>query len=104
MRTYYITHFVHADTIVPGGVQGLDRYAAMDNNPVVYSDPSGYMPCNGMKCSEDGYNSRDGGGSKPQYSLAEVSKPGLEGALQQDDDIHPLVSMILIATLISISI
>jgi hypothetical protein len=39
----YITHFTQADTIIPGGVQGLDRYAAMNNNPVKYSDPSGHM-------------------------------------------------------------
>ncbi|MBI3175912.1 MAG: hypothetical protein HYZ25_19495 [Chloroflexi bacterium] len=38
----YITHFVQADTIIPGGVQGLDRYAAMNNNPVKHIDPSGH--------------------------------------------------------------
>jgi len=32
-----------ADTIVPGGVQGLDRYAYVGNNPVRYSDPSGHI-------------------------------------------------------------
>ena len=31
-----------ADTIVPGGVQGLDRYAYVNNSPVVYTDPSGH--------------------------------------------------------------
>ena len=40
----YLNRFAQADTIVPGGVQGLDRYAAMDNNPVKYSDPSGHFP------------------------------------------------------------
>jgi RHS repeat-associated protein len=37
--------FAQADTIVPGGVQGLDRYAAMNNNPVRYVDPSGHRSC-----------------------------------------------------------
>ncbi|MBV6395162.1 MAG: hypothetical protein HFACDABA_00733 [Anaerolineales bacterium] len=34
--------FAQADTIVPGGVQGLDRYAYVGNNPIVYTDPSGH--------------------------------------------------------------
>jgi RHS repeat-associated protein len=40
-----------ADTIVPGGVQGLDRYAFVNNNPVNYTDPSGHCALKpGMKC------------------------------------------------------
>ena len=35
--------FVQADTIVPGWVQGLDRYAYSNNNPMKYLDPSGHM-------------------------------------------------------------
>ena len=38
----YISRFAQADTIVPGGVQGLDRYAYVSNNPLVYIDPSGH--------------------------------------------------------------
>ncbi len=38
----YIAHFAQADTIAPGGVQGLDRYAYVNNNPVRYTDPSGH--------------------------------------------------------------
>jgi RHS repeat-associated protein len=34
--------FSSADTIVSGGVQGLDRYAYANNSPMVYSDPSGH--------------------------------------------------------------
>ena len=34
--------FAQADTIVPGGVQGLDRYAYVSNSPINYIDPSGH--------------------------------------------------------------
>ena len=35
--------FAQADSIVPGGVQGLDRYAYVNNNPMRYTDPSGHI-------------------------------------------------------------
>ncbi len=35
---------------MPGGVQGLDRYAYVANNPLKYTDPSGHKIC-----SDDGY-------------------------------------------------
>ncbi len=35
--------FAQADTIVPAGVQGYDRYAFVNNNPVRYTDQSGHM-------------------------------------------------------------
>jgi hypothetical protein len=44
-----VGRFTSADTIVPGGVQGLDRYAYMNNSPVVYTDPSGHNACDGEK-------------------------------------------------------
>jgi RHS repeat-associated protein len=37
--------FAQADTVVSGGVQGLDRYAYVGNNPVRYTDPSGHKEC-----------------------------------------------------------
>lgn len=37
--------FIQADSIVPGGVQGQDRYAYSYNNPVKYTDPSGHKVC-----------------------------------------------------------
>ena len=40
--------FTSADTIVPGGVQGWDRYAYTNNNPVLYNDPSGHC---GVLCA-----------------------------------------------------
>jgi hypothetical protein len=36
--------FAQADTIVPGGVQGWDRYAYANNSPIVYNDPTGHLP------------------------------------------------------------
>jgi RHS repeat-associated protein len=36
--------FAQADTIVPGGVQGYDRYAYGLNNPSRFVDPSGHEP------------------------------------------------------------
>jgi hypothetical protein len=37
--------FAQADSIIPGGVQGYDRYAYTSNNPLRYIDPSGHLPC-----------------------------------------------------------
>jgi RHS repeat-associated protein len=37
--------FTSADTIVPGGVQGWDRYAYVNNSPINYPDPSGHRAC-----------------------------------------------------------
>jgi len=36
--------FAQADSVVPPGVQGLDRYAAMNNNALKYTDPTGHVP------------------------------------------------------------
>jgi RHS repeat-associated protein len=36
--------FIQPDTIIPGGVQGLDRYGYSYNNPVKYIDPIGHWP------------------------------------------------------------
>jgi len=44
--------FAQADTIVPAGVQGYDRYAYVNNNPLRYTDPSGHSPSEG--CGEEG--------------------------------------------------
>lgn len=37
--------FAQADSLVPPGVQGSDRYAYVNNDPVGYTDPSGHMRC-----------------------------------------------------------
>jgi len=45
-----LSRFAQADTIMPGGVQGWDRYAYTANNPVRYVDPTGHITC-----TDDGY-------------------------------------------------
>ena len=49
--------FAQADTIVPGGVQGYDRYAYVNNNPVNGTDPSGHDPAG--NCYDKGYCDQD---------------------------------------------
>jgi hypothetical protein len=46
--------FAQADSIVPGGVQGLDRYAYVNNNALRYTDPTGHY-CEGIQ-QGDAYN------------------------------------------------
>jgi len=50
--------FAQADTIVPGGVQGMDRYAYANNSPINYTDPTGHSGCtiliDGEYCSRGG--------------------------------------------------
>jgi len=43
--------FAQADSIVPGGVQGYDRYAYVQNNPLLFVDPSGHC---GIETNKDG--------------------------------------------------
>ena len=50
----YLNHFVQADTIVAGGTQGLDRYTYVQNNPLLYVDPSGHC---GIVTDENGNES-----------------------------------------------
>jgi RHS repeat-associated protein len=45
-----LCRWIQPDTIAPGGVQGLDRYAYVINNPVKYIDPTGYN----WRCGPDG--------------------------------------------------
>jgi RHS repeat-associated protein len=66
--------FIQADTIVPGGIQGLDRYAYTANNPLKYIDPSGHDYCESnyadpVECAEI---DPDGNGlTEPPVDLAD---------------------------------
>jgi RHS repeat-associated protein len=56
-----IGRFTSPDSIIPPGVQGLDRYGYVNNNPLRYTDPTGHI-CNesGSNCeSIDGKSSAD---------------------------------------------
>ena len=44
--------FAQADSIIPGGVQGWDRYAYVNNSPMNYVDPSGHEPHTPGSCYE----------------------------------------------------
>jgi RHS repeat-associated protein len=54
--------FAQADTIVPAGVQGLDRYAYVNNSPMNFVDPSGHIACDGELISLE--ECRSGGKTK----------------------------------------
>jgi len=60
-----IGRFTSADTIVPGGLQGLDRYAYANNSPIIYIDPSGHTYMCGASCEAE-YE-------KPQYGLDDMA-------------------------------
>ena len=58
--------FAQADTVVPGGVQGYDRYAYTGNNPINYTDPSGHNACDKIPdgaskdaCNNTGYGAEE---------------------------------------------
>lgn len=96
--------FAQADTIVPGGTQGLDRYAYVNNAPINYVDPSGHKACDEIDANGACYTENDitkgkkeaasrTGCSDPNY--CENGKPkspggGLEDMIQRDDDVSQL--------------
>ncbi len=55
--------FTSADTVVPDGVQGYDRYAYVNNSPVDYNDPTGHKLCEDSMpgCGNGGEGNGNGG-------------------------------------------
>lgn len=63
--------FASADSILPAGAQGYDRYAYVNNNPVKYTDPTGHQVS-----SDDGGGGL--GGNIP-YTPSDISSDDEEG-------------------------
>jgi RHS repeat-associated protein len=61
-----VGRFAQADTIVPGGVQGLDRYSYVNNSPVNYIDPSGHRAQDPYWCA----NARNPGQCRQNYYVS----------------------------------
>jgi RHS repeat-associated protein len=88
--------FAQADSIVPGGVQGLDRYAYANNNALRYNDPSGHY-CEGIQ-QGDAYNAcmtASYGSQKPpsltpngqkMYETYYIQYSGVDGWWNADGD------------------
>jgi RHS repeat-associated protein len=76
----YINRFLSADTIIPGGVQGYDRYAYVNNNPLRFTDPTGHM-----------MQTEDGGG-KPKKSCPSCAKANQEKVRKQRETDKPIKS------------
>ena len=68
--------FAQADTIIPGGVQGYDRYAYVSNNPIKLTDPSGHK-CVGEseECLDDDRKPINGAANQPANPLRRRSAP-----------------------------
>ncbi|MCE7918173.1 MAG: RHS repeat-associated core domain-containing protein, partial [Chloroflexi bacterium CFX1] len=71
-------HFVSADTVIPEGTQGYDRYAYVYNNPLRYNDPTGHEP--GDMCDR-GYEEYCDAETLETYTMAgiETVSPSLFG-------------------------
>jgi RHS repeat-associated protein len=70
--------FVQADTVTPNGVQGLDRYAYTNNNPVNFNDPSGHdVGCTQYRTADECLDS-SGYGLSTAFDIYRFEKYGVE--------------------------
>jgi len=62
-----LSRFISADSIIPSGVQGLDRYGYVNNSPVNFTDPTGHVPCYGGNYDDGPQCAKEGSPSKWYY-------------------------------------
>jgi hypothetical protein len=76
--------FAQADSIVPPGVQGLDRYSYTNNNPIRYTDPSGHICVEGDGNGEYATKGNCDGFSKKTPTLSQMGITLGNGWTKQD--------------------
>jgi RHS repeat-associated protein len=67
--------FAQADTVIPPGVQGYDRYAYTNNSPLNATDPSGHCLGPGNVWIPDGTSACNGGYYLPGYTPPIITPP-----------------------------
>ena len=91
--------FVSADTVTPGGAQGLNRYSMVMNNPINRTDPTGHKACDEIDANGNciTYPSQDSGKSSipPDPVCSEGTGDGIKGnpsnnPYVSDDDISAM--------------
>lgn len=72
--TTTLGRFAQADSIIPDEVQGLDRYAYVNNSPMNYVDPSGHTAMCGVSCEEEYEKSqhRNNGGTLSRNQIRQL--------------------------------
>ena len=86
--------FTSADTIIPGGAQGLDRYAYVNNSPVNFTDPSGHKCSDGQEeCQDTDGKPINGAGGLTTSSNGDNGDEGdsLEETLVHDFFYNPIL-------------
>jgi RHS repeat-associated protein len=75
-----------ADSIVPGGAQGWDRYAYVGNNPVRFSDPTGHKKACGVLSG--GCEDRGPDTENPFEELGLVDRDGRDSPAPPPPDLY----------------
>ena len=72
-----IGRFIQADSVVPnpGSAVGFDRYSYAYNNPVIFSDPSGHVPCMDGNCDLFGGRMPDIPNASPRKRASSTPTP-----------------------------
>ena len=87
--------FAQADSIVPPGGQGTDRYSYTNNNPVRYTDPSGHICVESDGDSDVGMAGNCHGKENKKYNGGLLGPEWNEnkGKIIEDDESNPPTSI-----------